>query len=245
MTWADAGPGVEVDAAEYVRLLGFPRGHELDGRALELAEWARQWYAAHGRPWMWARECEALELHADAAAVNGIRFSSNRLLHLLEKAGAHSVVVAAVSAGPEVEQAAQAAWHEERPDEYFFLETFGSAVVERLTSMVGARVCEWAEGEAMAVIPHVSPGYPGWTVADQPALFSLLDRDLPGPLEVFESGMLRPKKSLLAVFGITRHADRVRPLSGLVPCTSCSFAPCQFRRAPYRHAPFPGLVVKP
>ncbi len=27
--------------AEYMRLLGFPRGHELEGRALELAQWAR------------------------------------------------------------------------------------------------------------------------------------------------------------------------------------------------------------
>ena len=59
----------------------------------------------------------------------------------------------------------------------------------------------------------------------------------PSPVEVFDSGMLRPKKTLLAVFGLTRHTDRLRRLTDLVPCESCSFGPCQYRRAPYRRAP--------
>jgi hypothetical protein len=46
--------------------------------------------------------------------------------------------------------------------------------------------------------------------------------------------MLRPKKTLLAVFGLTRHTERLRRLTELVPCENCSFAPCQYRRAPYR-----------
>jgi hypothetical protein len=54
---------------------------------------------------------------------------------------------------------------------------------------------------------------------------------------VFDSGMLRPKKTLLAVFGLTRHTDRLRRLTSLVPCENCSFGPCQYRRAPYRRAP--------
>ncbi len=56
------------------------------------------------------------------------------------------------------------------------------------------------------------------------------------PLEAFASGMLRPKKSLLAVFGVTSHVDRVRPLTELSPCENCSFGPCQYRRAPYRRS---------
>jgi hypothetical protein len=49
--------------------------------------------------------------------------------------------------------------------------------------------------------------------------------------------MLRPKKTLLAVFGLTHHTERLSRLAGLVPCENCSFGPCQFRRAPYRRAP--------
>lgn len=239
MEFFDAAPAVRVDTAEYTRLLGFPRGHVLDGRALELADWARAWYADHGRPWVYARESDALEIDADAINVDGVRFRSDRLRRTLDRAGAHSVVLVAVSAGPEIEQQAHRAWLEERPDEYFFLEMFGSAVVEHLTTMSGARLCSWADGEAMAVLPHYSPGYPEWDIVDQEPLFGLLARGIrPGTLEVLESGMLRPKKSLLGVFGLTRHADRVSRLSELVPCDNCSFAGCQFRRTPYKRATF-------
>lgn len=240
MELLDTEPDVQVDTAEYIRLLGFPRGHRLEGRALELAQWARAWYAAHGRPWIYARPSSSLAVDAGSIHVDGITFRSDRVRRTLERAGAHSVILVAVSAGPEIEREARKAWLEERPDEYFFLETFGSAVVEHLTTMTGARLCEWADGERMAVLPHYSPGYPEWDVADQAGFFSLVGRDpLPGPLEVLESGMLRPKKSLLALFGITRHTDRVRRLSDLVPCENCSCAGCQFRRTPYRRTARP------
>ncbi len=48
---------------------------------------------------------------------------------------------------------------------------------------------------------------------------------------------LRPKKTQLAVFGVTRHTERLKRLTSLVPCESCSFGPCQYRRAPYKRAP--------
>lgn len=233
----DAEPDVRVSTAEYIRLLGFPREYALEGRALELETWAREWYRDHGRPWMYARRSATLVTAPDSFVVDGIQLRSDHVRRMLEQAGAHTAMIAAVSAGPEIEERAQQAWSEEHPDEYFFLETLGSAVVEQLTTMTGARLCEWAEGEGLAVLPHYSPGYPEWDVADQAALFSLVGRDgLPGALDVLESGMLRPKKSLLAVFGITRQTERVRELSELVPCETCSYGPCQFRRTPYRRA---------
>ena len=78
----------------------------------------------------------------------------------------------------------------------------------------------------MAVLPHYSPGYPEWDIAEQPRLLELIRRtrnqSLPAAIDVLESGMLRPKKSLLAVFGLTQHTERVRRLTDLVPCENCS-----------------------
>ena len=45
----DTLPDINVQPAEYKRLLGYPRERVLSGRARELAEWARAWYAKHGR----------------------------------------------------------------------------------------------------------------------------------------------------------------------------------------------------
>ena len=226
---------------EYVRLLGFPRGWVLEGRARELADRARDWYAKHGRPWMYARQAELLEIAGDSLIIDGVQFSSPRLRDTLENAGADSVVLAAAGAGPEAEEEAGRLWADEKPDEYFFLEVYASAVVEHLTMLAGARLCDWAEQRQRAVLPHYSPGYPEWDVAEQPRLLELMKKTriepLPSSVEVFESGMLRPKKTLLAAFGLTRHTERLQRLTSLVPCERCSFGPCQYRRAPYHRAP--------
>ena len=232
---------VAVAPEEYTRLLGYPGGHVLEGRARELAEWARGWYAEHGRPWIYARQTRSFSLEGDTICIDGMAFTSPRVRRTLDQAGAHSAVLVAVSAGAEAEEEAQRRWVDEKPDEYFFLEIYGSAVVEHLMTALGARLCNWAEQQGMAVLPHYSPGYPEWDVAEQPRLLELMWRkggdELPSAIEALESGMLRPRKSQLAVFGLTRHTDRLQRLTSLVPCESCSFGPCQYRRAPYRRAP--------
>jgi hypothetical protein len=250
---ADTLAGVDVQPQEYARLLGYPRGWVLEGRARELADWARDWYAKNGRPWFYARQAESVEFDADTTQsdssladtirIDGVVFNSKRLHNALEQAGAHSAILVAVGAGPEAEEEARRRWSDEKPDEYFFLEVFASSVVEHLTTIAGARLCDWAEQRGMAVLPHSSPGYPDWDVSEQPRLLELIKQtrseQFPSRLDVFDSGMLRPKKAQLAVFGLARHTERFERLTSLVPCESCSFGPCQYRRAPYRRAPRP------
>ena len=238
---AGTHPGVDVQPEEYVRLLGYPRGWVLEDRALEMADWARDWYSNNGRPWFYARQAENFEIDGDSIRIDDIQFTSRQMQATLQQAEAHSVILVAVGAGPEAEAESRRRWEEEKPDEYFFLEMFSSAVVEHLTASTGARLCDWAEQHEMAVLPHYSPGYPEWDIAEQPRLLDLIKRargqSFPSPVEAFDTGMLRPKKTLLAVFGLTRHTERLRRLTDLVPCENCSFGPCQFRRAPYRRAP--------
>jgi len=241
----EARPDVRVQPAEYIRLLGYPRGWVLQDRAAELDAWVRAWYARHGTPWLYTRQADHVEATATGVTIDGETFHSIRLSKTFREAGAHGAVLAALGAGAALEEEAQRLWREGKPDEYFFLEVYGSAVVEELVTMAGARWCAWAEPQRMAMLPHYSPGYPEWPIEDQAGLLGLIrrrsetegvarDGGAPVPVDVLESGMLRPKKSLLAVFGITRHVDRVRPLSDLIPCENCSFGPCPYRRAPYR-----------
>jgi hypothetical protein len=237
----DGAPEVSVPPAEYIRLLGYPPGWTLEGRARELAAWAREWYTRNGRPWIYARQADALGIGDTRVTIDGFAFTSPRLRGTMDAARASGAVLVAVSAGPELEDEAQARWREGKPDEYFFLEVYGSAVVEHLVTMTGARLCAWADGHGVAVLPHYSPGYPEWAIEEQPALLDLMRRRRPDAItvDVLESGMLKPKKSLLAVFGLTRDTDRVGRLTELSPCENCSFVRCQYRRSPYRRAPQP------
>jgi len=237
MEIVETAPDVDVQPEEYMRLLGYPRGHVLEGRARELSEWARAWYRDHGRPWAYARLAERVRVRDQIVELHDAAFTSARLRTSLDRAAADGAVLVAVSAGEEAEEEARRLWEAERPDEYFFLEILASAVVEHLATTTGAKLCAWADDRGMAVLPHSSPGYPGWDIGEQAPLLQVIARDgspLPGPLRVLPSGALWPKKSLLAVFGLTRQVEHVRRLTELVPCENCSFRACQYRRVPYR-----------
>src|SRR5437868_7927761 len=124
----DTLPDVNVQPDEYKRLLGYPRGRVLDGRARELVDWARTWYAKNGRPWVYARHAQqftiSADIHADGninidsdssgrISIDGELFACSFLQKSLLQAQAHGVVLLAVSAGPELEQEAQRLWNEE------------------------------------------------------------------------------------------------------------------------------------
>ena len=240
MEFFDTSPPVAVLDSEYQRLLGYPAGHELTGRSRELADATRAWHTANGKPWIYAREVAGIVISNDKLRIGETEFTSKRLCDQQLAAGAHTAVLVAVSAGPQCEARSREFWQEGKPDEYFFMEMYGSAVVEHLITLAGARICDWAERAGMSALPHYSPGYSGWDVAEQNKLWELIRGDktheFPGELEVLDTGMLRPKKSLLAVFGITRQQDQAFRLARLVPCESCAFSPCQYRRAPYKRS---------
>jgi hypothetical protein len=237
----DTQPAFAVREVEYLRLLGYPPGHEPGERVRELMAWARDWYASNGRPWAYLREA-ALQNDAAGLRIDDVTFASRRLQEHFQLHDVRSAALVAVSAGRECEEHARTLWNEGKPDEYFFLEIYGSAVVEDIVARTSGRLCDLAGHRGLMAVPHYSPGYTGWDVAEQGKLFELITRhagQLPGPLEVMSSGMLRPKKSLLAVFGLapTRVGGVASP--GATPCESCAFSPCSYRRAPYRHATTP------
>src|ERR1035437_3615382 len=236
----ETSPPVDVQDSEYQRLLGYPKNHDLAGRPRELADAARKWFSENGRPWIYAREIGALELRDEKLHIAGNEFSSRQLHDSFAGSQAHSAVLVAVSAGKECEEKARQLWQESKPDECFFMEIFGSAVVEHLVTLASGRICGWADQNKMAVLPHYSPGYSGWDIADQIKLWNLIRQNngggFPGELDVLESGMLRPKKSLLAVFGVTRDVEQARRFAKLIPCENCSLPGCQYRRGPYQHA---------
>ena len=121
-------PGVvEVAEAEYRRLLGYPPGAAMSERACELAAWAREWYARHGKPWIYAREAAALNLGGGAVEIEGVAFHAGRLRTALQQAEAHTVVLAAASAGPEAEEESRRLW----------LDAGGEAEIARVQCLPG------------------------------------------------------------------------------------------------------------
>lgn len=234
----DNNPDINVIEDEYKRLLGYPHDFKIEGRSRELIDWVENWYKENGKPWVYTCHTDKINILGNKLQINGVEFSSKKLLKQLRDANAGSVMLVAVSAGEELESKAHQFWQDGNPDEYFFMEVYGSAVVEHLVAAAGARFCAWADENSLAVLPHYSPGYPGWDIRDQNKFLNLIQqinsKGLPGNILALETGMLKPKKSLLAIFGITKHLDKVQNLQKLVPCENCSLQNCRYRRKPYK-----------
>jgi len=144
-----------------------------------------------------------------------------------------------VCAGVACETEARTRWEEGKPDEYYFLETFGSAVVEALMATANGVICAAAEREGWTAVPHYSPGFAGWNVAEQVPLFAIVAGGAaavtwPEPVEVLSSGMLKPKKSQLALIGLRRRAPGETAAPATSPCAACALADCAYRRRAFR-----------
>jgi hypothetical protein len=221
-----------VSDAEFKRLLRVPVDFKFTDVMAEHTAWVRDWYTAHGRPWLRARAVGTCVVDADVTTLDGRELTSRELARRFRHA--HGAVVVAASAGPEAEAEAGRCWENDEPDRYYFMETYASAVVEALVAEARARLCAWADGQGTVLLPHYSPGYHGWSISDQAAVFSLLAGAgaPPGPLEVMASGMLRPKKSQLAVFAVAPAGSTAGEPADLVPCKHCAHVKCEFRREP-------------
>lgn len=240
MSWSLPAPNpaelaAQVEPREFNRLLGIPRDRELEGLLAERADWARAWYAAHGRPYLAVRRHNIAALGVDTVRLEGgVELGGRAFADHLRRYDAHGMVGMAVSAGTEVDVACEAMWREGRPDEGYFLERFAVAVVERLIFAVTLGSCQAAEASQETLTPHLSPGCGEWELSQQHVLWETIFPEATlGPIRLLESGGLHPKNSILAAAGITRTAVTASPLDA---CRSCRLARCGFRRAPFRVA---------
>lgn len=227
-----------VSQRELLRLLGLPRGRELDGDAAARADAARAWYLAQGRPFAASRRLDVLDLvESGLRLADGTELRSPDLAASLRATLGHAVVVLAVSAGREVAAEVSRLWSADRPDEAFFLDRFATAVTEALVLWASGALCRASSPAGETLLPPRSPGCGRFELGDQQRLMGLLggapagaERLALGPIELLPTGALDPPHSLLAAFGVTR-----RPLAAATPedlCRTCELEPCSFRRAP-------------
>ncbi len=221
---------LEVPDSEYCRLLGLPRRQPLTEILAERAKSARQWYAHHGRPFSVAKQFGVAGVKSDVVTLaDGTVLRSAALGSRLRHGHSPSLAVIAVSAGPEVDAETDRLWKDDRPDEAFFLDRLGAALVEALVRRTSIAVCRMAGAAKLTALPPLSPGCSDWDFTDQHVLFGLFGNDT-GPLVMLSSGMVSPKNSMLAAVGLT---EQHYTMTANEACQWCDLSPCAFRRAPY------------
>ncbi len=219
---------------EFRRLMGLPRAVHLPEGVLHSMRGARQWYSIHGDPFVATRRVEVAAIGAASVTLaTGAALPGRAIASLLSAQDSHAVVAVAVSAGPRVAAEATRSWVADRPDAGYALDRFAAAVAEGLLRHAFTRLCESLLPAREQLTRHLSPGCGHWDVAHQRDVMDVLIGTRPsslGPIDLLESGALKPQHSMLAVFGVTRHA-RNRPPEAA--CRACDLDPCNFRRMPF------------
>ena len=225
----------DVEPQELKRLLGMPRNRPLDGELAARAEGARSWFAAAARPRILARRAEVAGIEGDRVRLAGTgELAGRALVERLAAGRAHAALAVAITAGAEIDAETDRLWASDRPDEAYFLDRLGTAVVEQLALRATTWLCREASASGETALPHLSPGCGAWELDQQRPLWSWLTAGAAAseiaPFEILDSGMLKPKLSLLAVIGLTRVGAAVTSSSS---CRACDLVSCSFRRAPF------------
>lgn len=210
-SWNDVVAAAHSAPDELVyRHIGLPPGNFGDPRWSSQMAAARTWFQRHGTPWANAATAEIERVEGESIQLAaGRRLTSGILARGFAAVGVERIIVFGASAGPEVEARISELWQIDRPDEAMFLNALAVAVVEHLRSAALARIGELAQCEGARALPHYSPGYEGWSLADQRVLYQVLAdgaRERP-PISVLASGGLSPAKSTLAAVGLAANGD--------------------------------------
>ena len=105
----------------------------------------------------------------------------------------------------------------------FVVDSLGSEIAEGAADWIEARMVEAAAARRWSCTNRFSPGYCGWPVQDQHALFSFLPRDF-CTLTLTDTALMVPMKSVSGLVGLGVGLEKLE-----YPCRVCDAEDC-FRR---------------
>jgi hypothetical protein len=158
---------------------------------------------------------------------SGITLKSPKLSRTLHDS--EEIVCFITTIGGEVDSEINTMMRQGHLSEAFVMDALGSVAVESVAEQFHRLMQGQYSENDKAVTLRFSPGYCDWPVEEQRKLFRLFDSNTAG-IELKESCLMMPRKSISAVFG-------AYPLSGdfaqppYNPCADCTKTDCPSRRA--------------
>jgi hypothetical protein len=196
---------------------------------------AEQWCQQELTPWH-ERRLETISRVEECRVVvesNVTLKTSAGFSRKLHETRAHAVVIFAFTTGDALDRRVKELWAQDRLQESYVLQAYGTGVVEASRSRYGIALCSWADQQGLAILSSDGPGYRDWPVEETGQLLRRLQSDstsMAEPICANESGMLQPVHSSVIVYGVTAFAAESLKMDDWVPCCECDLSPCRFRR---------------
>lgn len=166
---------------------------------------------------------DSFYLGKDFFEIDGIHFNAGKIISSQLKKSS-SVVLFAVSVGSVIDGLIKKLNEENDLVAAFVVNTIGSEAAEQTAAMIEKLVADEIEKLGWKHTNRFSPGYCGWSVAEQHKLFSLLPPNFIG-IKLTESALMTPIKSISGIIGIGPDAEKKD-----YTCSICNMENCYRRK---------------
>ncbi len=224
------------DEAMVLHFMGYGKADQVNEPILQIVHdqmqqiqrFSDQWGTTLEVPITRVTEEEVILQQAGSAPEgNSVCLKSRQLPSVLRECD--TAVILLASAGEEISSASKQS-QDQDPLEAFIIDAMGSAMVVELMQTLTRQVFTTAKQRSYGTTLRLGPGYTGWHIDDQAALFSYFDRESIPVL--FEQGsMMKPQKTLLGLLGLKPHGKEAPEIE---PCRICDLADCRMRRFAFR-----------
>ncbi len=159
-------------------------------------------------------------------SINGVQFEVKKIItNQLRKMD--DVALFACTAGPGIGDYSKELMHDGDFVKGYIVDVVGSEIVEAAMDKIQDDLESKMNAEGIFITDRYSPGYCGWSVAEQQKLFSFFPKDFCG-IKLSPTSLMNPIKSVSGIIGIGPNVRR----KGYM-CQHCDMVNCIYREKRY------------
>lgn len=160
----------------------------------------------------------------DTLSARGYQFSVGRII-TRQLRGSHAFAFFVATSGREFEDFQQQLKRENDMVRIFIADALGSVIAEKTADRMEEMLQDEIGTRGWKHTNRFSPGYCGWHVSEQQRLFSLFPVTEPCGVQLTDSSLMLPIKSVSGVIGVGPEVRKLEYTCGL-----CDYAKCYKRR---------------
>ena len=213
---------LDIPVAEIYSAMGF-KTSQPDAETVRTTEYLLEEAALFLRPEFKYIEVEG-QLTEDTLTLGGVTFDAGRII-CRQLRGAQRFIVFVATVGAGYFQWTDAVKRRDGVFQTYVMDCIGSQIVESVADCMEKVLQAELDADGLHRTNRFSPGYGGWHVSEQPKLFSLFGEKNPCGIELTDSCLMLPVKSVSGVIGIGPDV-RYLPYT----CGICDMKMCYRRR---------------
>jgi len=155
--------------------------------------------------------------------IDGIEFETDRIVASPLKKMTGSVIFLG-TVGQEFDRWSKETFDNGDPLAGYIIDILGSEIAEAIADWLARRIGYYVSEKRMKISNRYSPGYCGWSVAEQQKLFNFFPENF-CEVTLMESSLMKPHKSVSGIIGIGPDMEWID-----YPCDFCRVEHCYKNR---------------